>query len=162
MLFLGADIGGSHISCAAIDMENKTIIRNSFAEADVDNKGPKEQIIESWASALRGTLDSVDVQSLAGIGFAMPGPFNYETGVAMFERVEKYESFYGFDVGKAIRDSLGFPDDLPVRFMNDATAFAVGEAWMGSAKDVSRSMSITLGTGFGSAFIEQGIPGGVR
>jgi glucokinase len=42
--------------------------------------------------------------------------------------------------------------------MNDASSFAVGEAWAGSARDASRSLSITLGTGFGSAFIENKIP----
>ena len=42
--------------------------------------------------------------------------------------------------------------------MNDASAFAVGEAWAGSASDFNRSLSITLGTGFGSAFISNHIP----
>jgi glucokinase len=42
--------------------------------------------------------------------------------------------------------------------MNDASSFAVGEAWAGSATDFNRSLSITLGTGFGSAFISNRIP----
>ena len=42
--------------------------------------------------------------------------------------------------------------------MNDASSFAVGEAWAGSATKVKRSLSITLGTGFGSAFISDRIP----
>jgi glucokinase len=42
--------------------------------------------------------------------------------------------------------------------MNDATAFAVGEAWVGSAAGTNKSVSITLGTGFGSAFIDEGLP----
>jgi glucokinase len=44
------------------------------------------------------------------------------------------------------------------RFINDATAFAVGEAWIGKATQAVLSLSVTLGTGFGSAFIEQGLP----
>lgn len=42
--------------------------------------------------------------------------------------------------------------------MNDVSAFAVGEALVGKASSAGRSMSITLGTGFGSAFIDQKIP----
>jgi glucokinase len=42
--------------------------------------------------------------------------------------------------------------------MNDASSFAVGEAWAGSASKYTRSLSITFGTGFGSAFISKQIP----
>ncbi|HDR67537.1 MAG TPA: ROK family protein [Bacteroidaceae bacterium] len=155
---IGADIGGSHISTAAIDINERIILKNSFAEADVDNKGTSDAIITSWLSSLEETIDSVKTDHLAGIGFAMPGPFQYDKGIAMFEKVEKYESLYGVDVSTAIRNSLNLEDDIPVRFMNDATAFAVGEAWMGKSAGFSRSLAITLGTGFGSAFINEGIP----
>ena len=53
---------------------------------------------------------------------------------------------------------LQVPDDFLIRFMNDASSFAVGEAWAGSATKEKRSLSITLGTGFGSAFISERIP----
>ena len=42
--------------------------------------------------------------------------------------------------------------------MNDASSFAVGEAWVGKAAGYRRMMAITLGTGFGSAFLEDRIP----
>jgi glucokinase len=42
--------------------------------------------------------------------------------------------------------------------MNDVSAFAVGEAVIGKAAAYKRSMSVTLGTGFGSAFISERIP----
>jgi glucokinase len=38
------------------------------------------------------------------------------------------------------------------------SSFAVGEAWAGSASKFDRSLSITFGTGFGSAFISNRIP----
>ena len=53
---------------------------------------------------------------------------------------------------------LVFSDGFLIRFMNDASSFAVGEAWAGSASKFNRSLSITLGTGFGSAFISNRIP----
>jgi glucokinase len=53
---------------------------------------------------------------------------------------------------------MGVHDGFLIRFMNDASSFAVGEAWAGSASKFNRSLSITLGTGFGSAFISNRIP----
>lgn len=155
---IGADIGGSHISSAGIDLSARSILKSSFSDEDVDNKASGDKIIAAWANALKNTLQKIDSHRLAGIGFAMPGPFNYETGVALFERVEKYESLYGLDVGEALKEVLGLSTDLPVRFMNDATAFAVGEAWAGKASGSDRALAVTLGTGFGSAFLEKGVP----
>jgi glucokinase len=46
-LSVGVDIGGSHISCAAVDMTTHTIIEHTYASVDVDNKAPADQIIRS-------------------------------------------------------------------------------------------------------------------
>jgi len=47
---------------------------------------------------------------------------------------------------------------MPIRFINDATAFAIAEAWIGVGKGIPHIIALTLGTGFGSAFIADGIP----
>ena len=88
----------------------------------------------------------------------MPGPFDYVKGISYIKGVAKYENLYGFNITNAISDTLDVPEDFLIRYMNDASAFAVGEAWAGSAAKVNRSLSITLGTGFGSAFISNRIP----
>jgi len=155
---VGADIGGSHISCALIDMEDGSIQKESLSEVYVDNKAPADIIINSWTIALKKTISIISKDQLTGIGFAMPGPFDYEKGIALFERVEKYESLYNVNVAERISSVLNLSNGFPVRFMNDATAFAVGEAWIGKAAGYKKSIAITLGTGFGSAFIESGLP----
>jgi len=38
--------------------------------------------------------------------------------------------------------------------MNDAHCFLLGESWIGQAKLYNKCVGITLGTGFGSAFME--------
>ncbi|MFC2115032.1 ROK family protein [Bacteroidota bacterium] len=155
---IGADIGGSHISCAAVNMDTAVLLKNTFSTEKVNSKAPAEEILERWANALKQCISALGKEDLSGIGFAMPGPFNYETGVAMFERVEKYESLHGLDVGSNLRDKLKLNEDIGFRFMNDATSFAVGEAWLGKAAGTRRSIALALGTGFGSAFIEDGVP----
>ncbi len=88
-----------------------------------------------------------------------PDPLITFSGIPLFTgENDKYEKLYGQDVPKALRRKLGLPDAFPIRFINDATAFAIGEDWVGKAAPFARSLSITLGTGFGSAFIRDGLP----
>ena len=157
-LAIGVDIGGSHISCAAVDLESFRIINETRTERAVDNKAEASKIINVWVQAITDVIKMIPGDSLKGIGFGMPGPFDYVKGISYIRGVAKYENLYGCNVKNAISDSLGFPDDFPVRFMNDVSTFAVGEALIGKASKAERSMSVTLGTGFGSAFIANRIP----
>ncbi|MEQ6119614.1 ROK family protein [Reichenbachiella sp. MALMAid0571] len=154
---IGVDIGGSHIVCCAIDMASGQPIAHTHAEEKVNNKGSKDEILETWAKAINKTIEKIDIASLAGIGFAMPGPFKYKTGVAMFEGTDKYEKLYNVDIKANLSPFLSVKD-IEMRFMNDASAFAVGTTWFGEAKNTERSISITLGTGFGSALIDRDLP----
>lgn len=158
-LAIGCDVGGSHISCAAIDLSNGAILKESFATQKVDNQGIAEDILNCWLTALKASIYKIDHSQLLGIGFAMPGPFEYHTGIARFTGSNaKYQNLFGVDVGRSIKEKLSLNAQQDVRFLNDATAFAMGEAWAGKASGSSRSLSITLGTGFGSAFIDNGVP----
>lgn len=155
---IGVDIGGSHITCAAVDLNNREILRDTIAERPVDNKATAGEIIDKWSEALADTLDKTGSENLKGIGFAMPGPFDYVNGICLIKGVPKYEKLYGTNIGEAVSEVLGLPSDIPVRFMNDASSFAVGEAWAGKAAGTRRSMAVTLGTGLGSAFVADGVP----
>jgi glucokinase len=155
---IGVDVGGSHISCTLVDLLKGELVTSSRNEGDIDNQASADVIINAWADVLLKTISGIDVNELKGIGFGMPGPFEYATGIARFERVAKYESLNGVDVAKALRQKLNLPETTALRFMNDASAFAAGEAWLGSASGAERIVSITLGTGFGSAFVSDGIP----
>ena len=155
---IGTDIGGSHISCAAIDLVSGKIIRETLTERVVDNQAQASIIISVWAEALGEALTKIPFEKVKGIGFAMPGPFDYVKGICYIRGVAKYENLYGFNISDAISSSLDVPEDFLIRFMNDASSFAVGEAWTGRASKANRSVSITLGTGFGSAFISNRIP----
>jgi len=157
-LAIGVDIGGSHISCAAVDLQSFKIINETRTEREVDNKAEASKIIGVWVQAISDVIKKIPVNSLKGIGFGMPGPFDYVKGISYIKGVAKYENLYGCNVKNAITDNLSFPYDFPVRFMNDVSTFAVGEALVGKAAKAKRSMSITLGTGFGSAFISERIP----
>jgi len=74
----------------------------------------------------------------------MPGPFDYRKGIAWFEGVQKFESLYGVNIGDEIRHRLQLSKQTPVRFLNDASCFAIGEAWLGKASQHERMLALTL------------------
>lgn len=151
---IGADIGGTHITCAAVNTENGAIAENTLSRATYPHDAPAAVILSSWASALNDTLAKCDPEAPAGIGFAIPGPFDYRGGISNMKH--KFRNLYGMHIPSVLQPLL--KTALPMRFINDATAFAIGEAWQGEGKGYRRVVVITLGTGFGSAYIEDGLP----
>lgn len=155
---IGVDIGGSHISSALVDLDKTEIIRETLTASPVDNKGKATEIIDTWAEAIQKSMQGIDPGQLSGIGFAMPGPFDYVNGISLIRGVDKYENLYGLNVGEKIGTTVGLRPGQHVRFINDASAFAIGEARAGKAAGAASSMVITIGTGIGSAFIRNGVP----
>lgn len=156
MRVIGADIGGTHITCAAVNIETGTIAQDTLSRATYQHDAPAETILHAWASALNDTLSKSGTEKPAGIGFAIPGPFDYREGISKMQH--KFQNLYGMHIPSALHPLLHAGQTLPMRFINDATAFAIGEAWQGEGKGFRRVVVITLGTGFGSAYIEDGLP----
>ncbi|WP_081852554.1 ROK family protein [Prevotella sp. 10(H)] len=154
--YLGIDIGGSHISAALVECGTKKIYNNHVFEKEVEPHASTSEIINSWQSFIADILhQSVDMNIL-GIGVAIPGPFDYSRGISKIGGVSKYESLFGLNIKQAIR--YIFPDtQKPVVFLNDATAHALGEYYADNTLG-KKSIFISLGTGFGSAFLIEGLP----
>ena len=51
---------------------------------------------------LSGSLKKVPSENVKGIGFAMPGPFDYVKGICYIRGVAKYENLYGINISEAI------------------------------------------------------------
>ena len=154
---IGVDIGGSHICCCAVDLTSGKPLAGTQFEAQVNNKASKEEIFQTWAKPINQAIGALDGSPISGIGFAMPGAFNYKKGIALFEGNDKYEHLYDIHVKQEFAPYLA-ASNIKLRFINDASAFAVGIAWFGKAKAYKKSIALTLGTGFGASFIEEEIP----
>jgi len=155
---VGTDIGGSHVTCQLFDLEKYRLIENTLVRKKVNGQATDDEILNSWAEAITETCEGFVISDLAGIGFAMPGPFDYPGGIAWFENVGKFDNLHGVDVRKEIQNRLQLETDFPVRFLNDAACFAVGESVQGEASKHRRLLAITLGTGFGATFIDNHLP----
>ena len=155
---IGVDVGGSHITSAAVNLKNLVIMPETTFSVKVDNKAKKDIILKKWSEAINKTIDSVSLKKSANIGFAIPGPFNYKEGIALFEGGnDKYENLYKVSIPEELSKYL-ISDKTNFRFLNDATSFAVGVSSQGKAKNCDKIIATTLGTGFGSAFIKNGVP----
>ncbi len=155
---IGVDVGGSHIISAAVNLSELQILPETTFSVKVDNKAKKEVVLETWSKAINKTIAHIPDKENVNIGFAIPGPFDYGKGVALYEgENDKYVNMYGVSVPNELTRYLD-SENVNFRFLNDATSFGVGIASQGDAKQYRKIIVVTLGTGFGSAFVKEGIP----
>lgn len=158
-LAMGIDIGGSHITCQLFNLNTNKLIPESKVRVSVNGNSSKESILDSWVKAIQKTAKTIKINELKGIGFAMPGPFDYRNGIALFDKnVDKFHSLFGVNVKNELLQLLNLPVGFPIRFLNDAASFAVGEANIEPTSKHKRIIALTLGTGFGTTFIKNGLP----
>ncbi|MEL6718966.1 MAG: ROK family protein [Bacteroidota bacterium] len=157
MMTLGVDIGGSHLSCALVDNQTNELIAKSIARKHYDHTLETNALLSIWATAIEAALAHLpNDATLSGIGFAMPGPFDYTNGISKMEH--KLVSLYEKHLPTALNECLKSAKSIDMRFNNDASSFAIGEAFKGLGHTKKRMVVITLGTGFGAAFLEDKLP----
>ena len=149
---IGVDVGGSHLCSSVVDLDEKKIV-SSPVVTPMDHTSSKEEILACFKENLKDTMEAFGTE-VQCIGLAFPGPFDYAAGIPLMEH--KFAALYGMDLGEALKDTIG-NHSLEFRFVNDASAFALGECFGGSGKGRSRVLALTLGTGVGSGFVVDGV-----
>ena len=146
------DIGGTHVSVAHVDLETRSILPGESARVPLDSDAGAEEFVATLVGC------AAEVPTLIGSrwSIALPGPFDYARGIAHYEGVGKFDALRGYDLGAALAARL--PGIGPIGFHNDADAFGAGEWWVGAARGAGRVVGITLGTGVGSCFLQDGRP----
>ncbi len=152
---LGVDIGGSHLSCGVVNLARGELDEASLRMSAIDAAASTREILDAWMGPVEAALGSRAEAVITGIGIAMPGPFDYANGISYIRGLNKYESLFGFNIKREFSRRLRFPEDR-VLFLNDACCFTLGENWVGAGRGFRRLVGITLGTGFGSAFVSGG------
>jgi glucokinase len=158
------EVGGSHVTAATVDLATATVAAGPYRAA-LDPQADAATLLDAFATTATHLLPSLAGTGQAW-GIAVPGPFDYATGVARYQGVGKFGALNGVDVGKELAARLARqPSDL--RFLNDASAFGLGSWHLGTAPDghdgsdgapagAAKLVAITLGTGVGSAFVDGG------
>jgi glucokinase len=147
------DVGGTHVTAALVDPATSRPIPSSVTRRPLGSNAAAARILD--AIALAALELPADHRPCWGV--AMPGPFDYDTGIGRFAGIGKFESLSGVDVGAGLRRRLDHRAER-LRFLNDADAFAIGEYHAGAAAGHDRMVCLTLGTGVGSSFLRTGRP----
>jgi len=154
---LGIDIGGSHITAALVNIETGELLNETIQRNRVDSNYDAVHILQQWTDNIKNTLSAITLNQLVGIGVAMPGPFNYKEGISLIKGVNKYDALFGVNIKKALQAALNLDNKIPIWFENDAVCFGVGESLATDNQMFKKIVAITLGTGFGSTFLENSI-----
>ena len=145
-LHVGVDLGGTNIKSALVDDEGRIVAFHT--EPTHVERGP-----EDTAARMGRTVHALAagagmaVADLAGVGLGTPGPQDLARGVILRAR-----NLPGWD-DFPIRDRVAAHCGHPVTYANDATAAAYGEFWVGSGREYSSLVMLTLGTGVGGGII---------
>lgn len=139
------EVGGSHVTAAVVSSDTWAV--DVVDRAELESRKAAEVVLDQLAAAAR------KLPLANGLAVALPGPFDFATGVAWYRGQGKFDNLYGYNVGERLCDLLDLDRIL---FMNDAEAFAVGEWTAGAVRGVERCVGVTIGTGIGTAFLADG------
>lgn len=142
---LAGDIGGTHLRLAVVDEEGRIVspvIKQRHPEA-VSPDGLID-LIRTMAGELAG-------QTYDAVAFGAPAPAAKDFD-GVLTKLPNLPGVTGMNLKTELLKAFG----LPVTVENDATAAAIGEAWIGATRSVRDSICLTLGTGIGGGIILNG------
>jgi glucokinase len=144
---IALDVGGTSVDAACVSADCELI-------GDLQGSGSpaartKDEIVAELARVIAAAGGRADRAEVIACGIAIPAPFDYAAGVS--HMTHKFQAINGVPLGELLSKKTG----LPVYFLNDADAFGLGVSWR-QLPDVKRFVALTIGTGLGSGFIEDG------
>lgn len=141
---IGIDIGGTKILGGIIDSEGKLI---EIRELPTDAGQGRVAILNNVFRIIDGIID----RNIEGIGVGSAGRINYNTGVVDYAT----DNLPGWSQFK-LKEALEQKYNIPVIADNDVNAAAIGEKWVGAARNYKNFVMLTLGTGVGGAIVLNG------
>ena len=124
---IGVDLGGTNLRIAAVDESGKLLEKLS---SGTDLARGRDFVIDEMTQAIRQLLDNFRGRGESrGVGIGVPGIIDMDTG--MLRESPNLPGWSEFPVHAEIERRLG----IPVMLENDANAAALGEKWLGAAKD---------------------------
>lgn len=142
---IGVDLGGTNLRIAAVEETGRLVEKVTLG---TKVSLGRDHVLNDMCDAVQRLSQKYgNSGALLGIGIGVPGIIDMETGL--------------------LRESPNLPGwaDYPVRheierrlktvvvLENDANAAALGEKWLGAAKDFDDMLMVTLGTGVGGGLV---------
>ncbi len=146
MRLLAVDVGGTHVSCGAVD--GRELLQVTSVETD--RRGNLSDLLPVVAKTLRQMTDQLG-NDFKGIGFGFCGLVDSTAG-RIVSTNHKYSDATQLDLISWARNEFG----LPLILENDSRLALLGECCAGAAKGSDDVVMMTLGTGVGTAVIMGG------
>jgi len=144
---VGVDLGGTNLRIAAVDDSGR--LMEKLTTGTQVAKG-RDHVIDEMTAAIRELSTKFKQDTLLGIGIGVPGIIDMETG--MLRESPNLPGWHDYPVRDEIEKRLG----TRVILENDANAAALGEQWLGAARDYENMCMLTLGTGVGGGIVMHG------
>lgn len=146
MKALAIDIGGTSVKYAYVSSKGEISNKNSFDTYNMTS-------LEAFLTEIRRIVEIGIIQGIRKIGISSLGIFDTE-GMCV-GGVENLPFLEGVNLRREI---CSWNEEIQCSIMNDGTAAAMGEYWLGEAKECQNFICITLGTGIGGAIVIGGNP----
>ncbi|NQD67876.1 ROK family protein [Bacillus haikouensis] len=145
-MYLGVfDIGGTSIKYGIVNLEGKLLFHDSLpTEAHMGGEAVIQKVINI-------SKELIDRWKISGISISSAGQVNSETGMVVYA-TDNIPRYTGLNITELIQKET----HLPVMVENDVNCTALGEYWLGAAKDVDDFICVTIGTGIGGALFLDG------
>lgn len=147
------DVGGSSLKSGLV-MRGAGL--EGYHETGYNSLADLDQLHDAFVQAIDRLWNLQPDVNIIGLGVSVPGPFDYQKGISYIRGQEKFEALYAQSLPDAWRQLAPYLTQIPIAFINDAHAFALGELSQVAAATFDRVLFVTLGTGCGSAFAEHG------
>ena len=157
--FVFLDAGGTQIKSAAYSPDGRPLC--GIHSAPSRSLEDRDTILSNFLSVIDREKQVLLASgfTLGSVGFSFPGPFDYPAGICLIRGLHKYESIYGISLRQALPDFPGqhvIPPGTRFFFQHDMKSFALGEASRSLDPETGRILCLCIGTGAGSAFLENG------
>lgn len=145
---IGVDLGATNCRAALFSEKGELVARRETASV---GNCPREEAIDRLALLVTALLEIEDGPvKLLGVGIGCPGPIDREREVVL--EAPNMPSWNRVPLRSMLEEKLG----VPVALENDANVAVYGEYMRGSGKNVNSLLGLTLGTGIGGGFVEEG------
>jgi len=145
---IGVDLGGTNLRIAAISTGGQLLEKVTLGTKVAMGR---DHVIGEMCDAIRRLSDQYrSGGSFLGAGIGIPGIIDMETG--MLRKSANLPGWSDYPVHAEIERRLG----TRVFLENDANVAALGEKWLGAARDVDNMAMVTLGTGIGGGIVLDG------
>jgi glucokinase len=145
---IGVDLGGTNLRIAAVSEEGELMEKLTTGTKVALGR---DAVITEMAQAIRDLAGKFSTsRRLTGVGIGVPGIIDERTG--LLRESPNLPGWSDYPVRDEIERRLG----TTVVLENDANSAALGESWLGAARDAEHMCMITLGTGVGGGIVLKG------